>query len=190
MCDTIEPIDNPTEELHVFPSVSTHSDLWGVHGVDDTGSYLFDSNVSLSDLSITSMSLDYHNCPCIEDYSSLFIDWTNLDIFHYNTDLDYSQDSLSSTITSSVNRPIPLAYNTQVRWGITRSFDNTVTLGDLFSIIVDSGANLSTPPRKPDFIGPIKKIDLRLGWMANGIIIKGKRKVEWSFVTQNGKNLL
>ena len=76
-----------------------------------------------------------------------------------------------------------------IRGGVPRSFDDTAGLGDLFSIIVDSGASLSISPHKSDFVGTIQNVDLRLGGMANGMIIEGKGKVEWSFVTENGKTL-
>ena len=76
-----------------------------------------------------------------------------------------------------------------VRGEILQSFDDTTGLGDLFFIIVDSGASLSISPHKSDFVGTIQKVDLRLGGIANGMIIEGKGKVEWSFVTQNGRTL-
>ena len=127
-------------------------DLGGVNEVDDTGNYFFDSNLSLSDISITSTSLDYHDYPYLDDDSSFFTDWMDLNIFNDNTYLDFSQESLSSTVPSSSNCPNPLAYNTLVRGGIPRSFDDTVALGDLFSIIVDSRASLLVSPHKSDFI--------------------------------------
>lgn len=68
-----------------------------------------------------------------------------------------------------------------MRGGISQSFDDTSVLGDLFSIIVDSGASLSIPPYKSDLVGPIQKADLRPGGMANVMIIKRTEKVEWGF---------
>lgn len=38
-------------------------------------------------------------------------------------------------------------------------------------------------------MGPIQKVGLRVEEMANGMIIDGKWKVEWSFTTQNGRTL-
>lgn len=111
---------------------------------------------------MTSTSLDYHNCPCLEDGSNLFIDWMDLEIFNNITYLDCSQDSISSSVPSASNYHTPLAYNTLVRGGKPRSFDDTIILGDLFFIIVDSEASLSSSPYKFNFIGPIQKIDLQL----------------------------
>lgn len=138
--------------------MSTIIDIGGVNDVDDTDAYFFDSSLSLSDLSIPSTSINYHDCPCIDDDSSLFTDWMNLDTFNDNSCLDCSKDFLSSTLPSTANFPTPLALNTLVRGCIPWSFDDTIALGDLFSIIVDSGASLSISPHKYDFIGPIPKV--------------------------------
>ena len=43
---------------------------------------------------------------------------------------------------------------------------------------MDSGASLLNSPERSDFVGPIQKVDLRLGGMANGMIIEGKGNVE------------
>ena len=187
--DTIEPTDNPTEEMHFFSAVSTLTDIPTMYELDDTGSYFFDPNMSLSDLSSISMSLDYYDCPGLEDDHTLFTDWMDLDEFNENTYIDCSREPMHSTIPSLENCPTPLAYNALTRGGIPRSFDDCVGLGDLFAIIVDSGASLSISPHKSDFIGPIQPVNLRLGGMADGMIIEGRGKVEWSFKTQNGKTL-
>ena len=178
-----------TEDPHFFPVVSTLTDLGGGNEVDDSGSYFFVPISFLFDISMSSMSLDFHDCPCLEDDSSLFTNWMNLEIFNDITYLDCSQGSIISTAPSTTNCPTPLAYNSLVRGGIPRSFDDTAELGDLFYIIVDSGESLSTSPHKSDFVGTIQKVDLRLGGMANGMIIEGKGKLEWSFVTLNGRIL-
>lgn len=96
----------------------------------------------------------------------------DIQIFNDTTYLDCSLDPPSDTVPSASNCPTLLAYNSLVREGIPRSFDDTSVFADLFSIIVDSGANL---------------VDLQLEGMANKMIIEGK--VEWSFTTQNRRNL-
>ena len=164
--DTIEPTDNPTEEMHFFSAVSSLTDIPTMYELDDTGSYFFDSNVSLSDLSLSSLSLDYYDCPSLENDDTLFTDWMDLEEFNENTYLDCSRESISSTIPSLENCPTPLAYNALTRGGIPRSFDDCVRLGDLFAIIVDSGASLSISPHKLNFIGHMHPVDLRIGlWL-------------------------
>ena len=95
--DAVEPINYPTEEPHFFPAVSTLTDLGGGNEVDDFGTYFLDPCSTLSDLSMSTMSLDFHDCPCLEDDSSLFTNWMDLDIFNDITYLDCSQGSLIST---------------------------------------------------------------------------------------------
>jgi hypothetical protein len=57
-----------------------------------------------------------------------------------------------------------------------------------FRVIFDSGCSLAISPNREDFIGdlrcPIQ--DLRLGGMANGMLIEGIGVVEWSFESLSG----
>lgn len=121
---------------------------------------LFYPSLSFSTLSIASTNRNFHDCPCLEDDSSLFTDWMDLQIFDDITYLDCYQDSPSSAATSAANYPTHLAYNTLFLGGTPLSFDNTSMLGDLFPIIIYSGTSLSILPQKSDFVGPHQNVDL------------------------------
>ena len=55
--------------------------------------------------------------------------------------------------------------------------------------MIDFGTSLSISPCKSDFLGNMKKVNLRLGGMENGMIIEVKGEVEWTFSTGGGKNI-
>lgn len=154
---------------------------------------LFYPSLSFSTLSIASTNRNFHDCPCLEDDSSLFTDWMDLQIFDDITYLDCYQDSPSSAATSAANYHTHLAYNTLFLGGTPLSFDNTSMLGDLFPIIIYSGTSLSILPQKSDFVGPHQNVDLWLGGMANRMIIEGKRKFDFydtKWKNNNYKNCL
>ena len=56
------------------------------------------------------------------------------------------------------------------------------------AVIFDTGASLAITPDKSDFDGPltIPKGDLRLGGMANGLVIEGVGPVTWTFTNPDG----
>ena len=56
------------------------------------------------------------------------------------------------------------------------------------AVIFDTGASLAITPDKSDFDGPltVPKGDLRLGGMANGLLIEGVGPVTWTFTNPDG----
>ena len=81
--------------------------------------------------------------------------------------------------------PSPQAYNASLKGGIgTYLDDDPSRLTDCFPVIFDTGASLAITPSRDDFQGPITLVlGLKLGGMANGMIIEGKGIVEWSFIS-------
>jgi hypothetical protein len=90
--------------------------------------------------------------------------------------------------------PLPVAYNSSLR-GL-QNFINPSYV-ESFRVIFDSGCSLAISPNRENFIGdlcwgdfigdlrrPIQ--DLRLGGMANGMLIEGIGVVEWSFESSSG----
>lgn len=112
--NVVKPIECSEEESHLLPSVSTLIDLGVGNGVDGIGSHIFATFPAFTALSLTSMDLDFHYCPCLEDDSTLFTDWMNLQIFNDTVYLIYSLDPPSDRVPSASNCPTRLAYNTLV----------------------------------------------------------------------------
>ena len=119
------------------------------------------------------LSLNFFYCPSIYSASSIFTDWFNLRKLPDSTVIDcfWNRD----TVQSGLKWHSPRAYNTLVRGGIPHSFDDTFGFYESsFSIVIDSGASLAISPYTSDFAGNMNKVNLRLGEMANGMIIEGK----------------
>lgn len=72
--DEVEPIEYSEEDSHFFPSVSTILDLGVSNDVDDTGSHFLSTFSSFTALSLASMDINFYDCPCLEDDSTIFID--------------------------------------------------------------------------------------------------------------------
>lgn len=83
--------------------------------------------------------------------------------------------------------PSPREYVAIVRGRMSHSFDYSPAFDEsCFPMIVDSGASLAISPCRFDFVGKIKKVDLRLGGMA----IEGKGEGELTVSNEGGGMLL
>lgn len=86
--------------------------------------------------------------------------------------------------------PSPRAYTAIIRGYIPHSFDDPSEFDKLcFPVIINSGASLEISSSKSDIVGEIKKVDLRLGGMANDMPIEIKREVEWISSTGGVENV-
>ena len=128
-----------------------------------------------------SISLDFFDCELPDDPFD-FLELDELYKVKY-VDCDFNCHELPS----AANCPSPTAYNTSVQGGIDTSlFDDPGGIAECFPVIFDSGASLAISPSRSDFVGAIKPTPgLRLGGMANGMIIEGKGIVEWTFRSGN-----
>jgi len=125
--------------------------------------------------------LDFFDC-VVPDHPFDLLDLDALYNVKY-VDCDFNCHEL----LSAESCPSPTAYNTSVQGGIdTPLFDDPGGIAEYFPIIFDSGASLAILPSRSDFVGAIKPTpSLRLGGMANGMIIAGKGIVEWRFRSGN-----
>ena len=77
--------------------------------------------------------------------------------------------------------PIPKIYNILANGNIGPNFMDPITSKE-FPILFDSGASVAISGFKEDFIADLNrpKTDIRLGGMANGMLVEGIGKVKWS----------
>ena len=79
----------------------------------------------------------------------------------------------------------PQGYKSITENEVNSFMDCSSGMINCFPVIFDSGASLAIAPCKDDFVGEIKVPDksLRLGGLALGLPINGKRTIEWIFET-------
>jgi hypothetical protein len=170
----IPDIDNATAG-----SISVDSDYFGDFLTDDFNDAFFPCWESASHQQHELISLDFQDC--IMPEAEVSLDLLRLDDLY---DVNYVNCAFNChEVPSASNCPSPMAYNATAQGGIdTTIYDDPGGIAACFPIIFDSGASLAISPSKADFVGAIKPTPgLRLGGMANGMIIEGKGIVEWSF---------
>ena len=84
--------------------------------------------------------------------------------------------------------PTRKVYNTFVNGNIGPSFIDPISSSKEFPIIFDSGASVAISEFKDDFISELTrpKTEIRLGGMANGMLVEGIGEVKWSL--KSGSN--
>lgn len=120
--------------------------------------------------------LDYFYCFPPPDEPPMFTGWIDLSLLPDTATVLYYIIPLEWPPSRSW-LPSPRAYAGLVRGGIPQSFDDIPDFDESsFSVIIDSTASLEISSCTSDFIGEIKKVDLQLGGMANGMRIEGRVK--------------
>ena len=155
----------------------------------DSELHFFDTHSSYQSLNDFYNSIDFCTPRSSPQQPPFLSNWLDIDGLQQNQYVNccYHNDD-TPTIQ---NCPSPNAYVALERGGIPMSFDDTTSPSESsFPVIFDSGASLAISPNKGDFVGPIETLsNLKLGGMANGMIIEGKGIVEWTFSGKENKRL-
>ena len=156
-----------------------------LHGTTEGRQFLFDSVETHSILDqFYDCQTDTHSTCSKSSNLNLFewLDPRQLVSPEHHVDCTFDTKMWDSSMKNCIS---PTSYNASLT-GST-SFLNRIGPLSLFQVIFDSGASKAISGYKEDFIGEIITPDteMRLGGMANGMLIEGVGIVKWRFETES-----